>query len=560
MTWVDIFSVLGGLGMFLIGMQMMSDGLEAAAGNRMRSILEKTTSNRFLGVGVGAGITSVIQSSSATTVMLVGFVNAGLMSLRQAIGVIMGANIGTTVTAQIIAFKMDDVAPALVFVGMLMTLFIKNRKVKNIGSILLGLGVLFFGLSLMGAPLSALSQLSGFQTIISYFSNPLLAVLVGMLSTAIIQSSSAMTGVIIAMYIAPGSPMTFHAAVFLTLGSNIGTCITALLAAINASRESKRVALAHVLFNVIGTVFFGMLLALFPGIIHWIETTFHNGSGREIAMLHTFFNFATVGLLIWFVPQLTSLVRWMVPEKSEETAGARRLLYLDKNIVHTPQAAERAAHKEVCRMADLTLANLRLALESFDEKNLDKATEVLENEDVINFLNHNITAWLVRVRGLALPERDLERLGMMFHVVTDLERVGDHAENIAEYAMLKGEEKAIISPDALLELREMATASLETLEVAIQAYTNYDESLLPRIGPMEQLTDDLAKQCVDNHITRLMSATCDPRGGIIFTDMVADLERVADHATNIAYAIVGETVWDPSSKQLRKVKTGDVVG
>ncbi|MCL1951285.1 MAG: Na/Pi cotransporter family protein [Oscillospiraceae bacterium] len=534
----SIFLVFGGLGLFLYGMKMMSDGLESMAGDRMRVVLERATSNRFAGIAVGAGVTCVIQSSSATTVMVVGFVNAGLMTLTQAIGVIMGANIGTTITAQMISFKIDPIAPLFIFIGLVLHLFVKKRSVKNLGMILLGFGVLFFGISVMGAPLKEFAKQPGFQSILTTFRNPLLSLLAGLVFTAVIQSSSATTGIIVALYLG-GVDLPFTTAAFLVLGSNIGTCVTAALASIAASRESKRAALSHVLFNTVGCVVFGALITIFPGILTWIQQAWPDGA-RQVAMFHTLFNVSTVVLLVPFIKQLALLVQKIIPEKQGENANAKRLIYLDPGIMQTPAIAVAQAHRELCRMGEMALGNLRLALEAFYEKDAEKGAAALEVEDTLNFLNHQITAWLVRIRGLNLSAQDLEKLSLMLRTVSDIERVGDHAENIAEYAMLEGKYATKFSAAAMEELRAMSETALQLVALALEIFEAYDEALLPQVDPLERVVDRMAKDFVETHIKRLKAGDCDPRSGVVFTDMVTDLERCADHATNIAYSILGE--------------------
>jgi len=540
-TWEfvqSIFVAFGGLGLFLYGMKMMSDGLENMAGDRMRLVLERATSNRLLGIAVGAGVTCVIQSSSATTVMVVGFVNASLMTLTQAIGVIMGANIGTTITAQMISFKIDPIAPLIIFVGLVVHLATRKPGVKNLGSILLGFGILFFGITVMGAPLKEFAAMPRFQSMLTAVRHPLLSLLAGLVFTAVIQSSSATTGIVVALYLG-GVDLPFQTAAFLVLGSNIGTCVTAGLASLTASRESKRAALSHVLFNTIGCAVFGALIAAFPGILDWIQRVWPDGA-RQVAMFHTLFNASTVLLLAPFVRQLAWLVQKIIPEKPGENDNAKRLIYLDPGIMQTPAIAVRQAHRELCRMGQMARNNLRLALDAFYERDGEKAAAALETEDTINFLNHQITAWLVRIRGLNLSEADLEKLSMMLRTVSDFERVGDHAENIAEYAVPEGKSPVKLTAAAVGELRTLSDATVQAVGLALEIFENDDESLLPQVDPLERRIDQQAKDCVEAHIQRLKAGGCDPRGGVVYTDMVTDLERCADHATNIAYSILGE--------------------
>jgi len=547
-----IFLVAGGLGLFLYGMTMMSDGLQNMSGDRMRKILERATNNPVVGVLVGAFVTAIIQSSSATTVMLVGFVNAGLMNLTQAIGVIMGANIGTTVTALLISFKIDDIAPLLIFLGLIPYLFFKKNSVKNTGFIVMGLGILFFGIKVMGDPLKAFAAQPGFQAMLTMFENPVLALLAGAVFTGIIQSSSATTGIIVAMYLG-GVDIPFVTAVYIIMGCNIGTCVTALIASIPANRESKRAALAHFMFNVFGSVLFGTLFAIFPGALSWIQRVWPEGA-RQVAMFHIFFNTATTVIVIWFVKPYAHLIQKMLPERKGEVSTEKRLIYLDASIMKTPTLAVPQAHRELCRMGRMAEDNLRLALDAFYEQDASKAAAVVEVEDTINFLNHQITAWLVRFRGLSLSPPDLERLGMMLHAVSDIERLGDHAENVTEYVRALTEQNAKISPEAMAELKTLSDAAMEVIALALDVFDTRDEFRLPLIDPLENRVDDLTGQAIENHIRRLKDEVCDPRGGVVFTDMVIDLERCADHATNIAYAILGEAVWDPNRHAFLKVE------
>jgi phosphate:Na+ symporter len=437
-----------------------------------------------------------------------------------------------------ISFKIDPIAPLFIFIGLVLHLFVKKRSVKNLGLILLGFGVLFFGITVMGGPLKAFAKEPGFQSILTTFRSPILSLLAGMVFTAIIQSSSATTGIVVALYLG-GVDLPFTTAAFLVLGSNIGTCITAMLASITASRESKRAALSHVLFNTFGCIIVGALIAIFPGILTWIQQTWLDGA-RQVAMFHTLFNVSTVILLVPFIKQLAWLVQKIIPEKQGENDNAKRLIYLDPGIMQTPAIAVAQAHRELCRMGEMAKNNLRLALEAFYEKDVDKGAAALEVEDTLNFLNHQITAWLVRIRGLDLSDPDLEKLSLMLRTVSDIERVGDHAENIAEYAMLEGKYATKFSAAAMQELRAMSETALQLVALALEIFETYEEALLPQVDPLERVVDRMAKDFVEAHIKRLKAGDCDPRSGVVFTDMVTDLERCADHATNIAYSILGE--------------------
>ncbi|MDD3243598.1 MAG: Na/Pi cotransporter family protein [Eubacteriales bacterium] len=538
---MDIFSLfllLGGLGLFLFGMHIMSDGLEKAAGDRLRVILEKVTSNRILAVLLGLLVTCLIQSSSATTVMVVGFVNAGLMNLLQAVGVMMGANIGTTVTAQIIAFKIDSVAPLILFVGAIMYLFLKNRRVKKAGYIVLGFGLLFMGLSLMSQGIEPLKTSDSFRSLLLTFKNPVLGLIVGMLFTALIQSSSASVGVL-QMFAMQGL-VTLEDSAFIVLGMNIGTCITAVIASFSGGREGKRAAWANVIIKALGAVVYGVIVWVFPDLLKFIERLSPNDAARQIANFHLFYNLASTVLLLPFVPQLVKLVHKLIPVTEAEQKVTRKLIYLNKNILHSPSVAVAQAHRELTRMGSIAAENLHLALDSFFQRDMDKADLALETEETVDFLSHEITGYLVQMRGMDLPDSDLEKLSMMFHVVSDIERLSDHAENIAQYAQLEGEHKAEISPDALAELKDLSVKTVDLVELCLHIYDVNDVHRLSQVQDAEDVIDDLHDACVDHHVARLMQEKCDPRGGVVFTDMASDLERCADHATNIAYALLGE--------------------
>jgi len=538
MDMLGIFMFLGGLGLFLYGMNVMSDGLELAAGDNLRVLLERMTKNRLLGVLVGAGVTAVIQSSSATTVMVVGFVNAGLMNLMQAIGVIMGANIGTTITAQILTLKISDYAPLILFVGAALFMFVKKKLAKNIGMVILGFGVLFVGLNMMGDAVAPLKENEGFVSILAAFDNPFLAVIIGAVFTAIIQSSSAAVGVTQAF--AAQGIIGFDVAIFIIMGMNIGTCVTAVIASMSSNKASKRAALMHVVFNVLGTLIFGIAIYVLPVIKTFIVNMSPDDVARQVANLHLIFNVASTVLLFPFAKYIVKIVELIIPTGNEPKLAERRLVYLDKNITLTPSIAVTQASREVCRMGRITIENFAKAVEAFFSMDSKLAKEVLEVEGTINYLNHQIAGCLVHIRALDLSPIDLEKLGMMFHVISDIERIGDHAENIAEYELIASDEKMRISVPALGELREMAEKTVEAINESMDIYEHELFDRLPIASALEEEVDDYQELLINNHVKRLMMDKCDPRGGVMFTDMVTDLERCADHAINIAYAIQGE--------------------
>lgn len=530
-----IFLLLGGLGMFLYGMKMMSDGLENVAGDRMRRVLEVLTANRFAAVGVGAGVTALVQSSSATTVMTVGFVNAGLMSLLQATGVIMGANIGTTITAQLIAFKLSDIAPFILFAGMLMTVFVKKRRIAKFGEIVLGFGILFVGLTLMSDAMKPLQDNEAFRNFFINFKNPIIGVLIGAVFTAVIQSSSASVGILQAL--AVSGLIGLDAAVFVILGQNIGTCFTAIISAIGTSANSKRTAGIHLMFNVIGTIFFLLLLLLFPGIVDAVVSISPDSAPRQIANFHTLFNITVTVLLFPFANLLVSLIKRIIPEKKTEKDAEKRLIYLDERIAQTPAIVLSQTLKELNRMGTIAAENMKRALEAFFEADEQKAARVLEVESTIDYLTDNISNYLIKFRGLDLSDDDLKVLGSLHHVIIDLERIGDYAENVAGFAVTISENKVALSPEGKEELTAIADKTMETLTTSLDVFKRRNMSGIKVAEALEQEVDIMKKAYIDNHISRLHERACDPQVGIIFTNMITMLERVSDHALNIAQSL-----------------------
>lgn len=530
-----IFMLLGGLGMFLYGMKMMSDGLEKVAGDRMRRVLEVLTTNRFAAVGVGAGVTALVQSSSATTVMIIGFVNAGLMSLLQAAGIIMGANIGTTITAQLIAFKLSDVAPFILFAGMLMTVFVKKKKIARIGEIVLGFGILFVGLSLMSDAMRPLRDNEAFRNFLINFKNPVIGVLIGAVFTAIIQSSSASVGIL--QSFALSGLIGLDAAVFVILGQNIGTCVTAVISAIGTSANSRRAAGIHLMFNITGTIIFLILLMLFPGIVGLIELISPTDIPRQIANFHTLFNVTVTVLLFPFTKILVKLITRIIPEKKSEQDMEKRLLYLDERIAQTPAIALRQVLKETDRMGRMVADNMQLALEAFFETDEQKADKVLKKEETIDYLCDNISAYLVEFRGYDLSKNDLRIMGSLHHVLIDLERIGDYAENIAEFAMEFPDKIADMSNDGRTELGSMAEKVMETLRTSMEVFNARDANRIKVVEDLEQVVDEMKKTYISNHVDRLQTKACDPRLDVLYTNMVTSLERVSDHALNIVQSL-----------------------
>ena len=532
----NIFLAVGGLGLLLFGMKMMSTGLEVVAGDKLQSILKKATSNRFLAVIVGVVATIAINSSTAVTIITVGFVNSGLMTLVQSIGVIMGVNVGTTFSAQLIAFRIDTIAPLFIFIGIVMYLFFKKRNVKNIGYVVLGFGILLFSIRVMSAPLREFADEPAFQSLLVTFENPLLALLAGFLFTAVIQSSSATMGLLVTMHLT-GVPIPFETSAFIILGTNIGTSITTVVASIPASRDSKRAALFHISYDIIGSLVFGTLIWMFPGILQWFQSTWSE-TARQVAMFHTLYNVATLLLLLPFVSVIALLLQKIIPVKGNERRQMheRKLIYLDSKIPQTPTLAVVNAGLEVNRMGAIANENFALALEAFFEKDEEKAKKMLEAEKTVNFLQQNILHQLVEINNMPLSTVDAEKIGAMFGLVSDIERIGDHAENIAEYTLEMIERKWAFSDVAIQELKTISDLAKEVITNALLAYENQEESLLPEVDRLEDTIDELSVAYAKNHIERLKTKVCDPKSGVIFIDMLSDLERSSDHAKNIAFA------------------------
>lgn len=537
MTPIEVFNLLGGVGLFLFGMTIMSSGLKNAAGEQMRVILEHATKNRIIAVIVGVAVTMVIQSSSATDMMVIGFVNSNLMSLTQAIGVIMGANIGTTITAQITAFNLSAYAPIILFLGTVMYLFIKKNLVKHIGEVILGFGMLFLGISIMKEAIIPLSQSAAFIEFLSTLSNPLLAVLFGVAFTAIVQSSS--SSIVIFQAFAVQGLITYDLAVYLVIGAAIGSVTPNILASLTTNRNGKRTALLNLLFNLFRAGFLLILISLFPQITDAIQSLSPNDIGRSIANTHTIFSITAVLVELPFINHIVALSEKIIPIRSEETRQleGRKLIYMQSGHEAMPSVAISQARKEIYRMGQISRDNLARSVDCFFNLDDALAKEVEEVEDTVNFLEHSITEGLIRLHSLDLSDRDLQRVSMMMRVVSDIERLSDHAENIVEYAHQVKYEHAILTQEALEELREMSVLSLKSIDLCLEIFANDQFELIPQAEAIENRVDDLEKEYVTKHIARLMAHKCDPLGGIVFTDMASDLERCSDHAINIACAL-----------------------
>lgn len=522
-----ILELFTGLALFLYGMKIMSDALQKAAGSKMKDLLEFVTKNRLFAVLIGAAITAIIQSSSATTVMVVGLVNAGIMNLSQSVGVIMGANIGTTMTAQIIAFKFENIVPIALILGAFLTLFSKKRRYKQIGELVLGFGLLFMGMHTMSngmVPLKDIPQFSAFM--LNLHHNPIMGVLVGFVLTAVVQSSSATIGILQALALQGLVPL--EAALPILFGDNIGTCVTALIASIVASLTAKRAAIIHLIFNLIGTIVFLILLKPVTSLV--LLTSMEEV--RQIANAHTFFNIANTLIQLPFAGVLVAMATKFIP--GEDDYDLSKLVFLDKRILNTPAIAVVQIVKEILRMAKIARENVRrsiTAILSGDEKLID---EVYKNEKAINQLERSILEYLLEVSNSAISVEQSNKVLSLIKKIHDVERIGDHAENLVELAQFKIDNKIKFSDTAVLELREIYKAVDNNLENAFKVLETDDDEAMKEVERYEEQVDTLRDQYRDNHIIRLNKGECEINAGVIFLDILTNLERVSDHGTNIA--------------------------
>ena len=537
MTLYEFFSLMGGVGLFLYGMTIMSTGLRNACGERLKTILEYATKNRIISVMVGIAVTMLIQSSSATDVMVIGFVNSGLMNLSQAIGVIMGANIGTTVTAQITAFNISAYAPIILFVGAVLYLFIGKPIIKHVGCVIMGFGMLFEGVTLMKAAIAPLAATPAFIALVSNLENPVITMLFGVAFTALLQSSSSAT--VIFQAFAMEGIIEFHTAAYLCIGAAIGSVTPNLLASLTANRNGKRTALLNLTFNILRAALMMTLLALFPAIFRWIQSLSPDNVGRQIANAHTIFATVSVIILLPFTDYIVKFTQITIPLKPEEsrTYEDRKLLYMNHTGDISPSAALIQAQKEISRMGSIALGNLRMAIMGFFDPKESRDAQVNECEDTVNFLENAILSKLVDLRTPDMHPKDLDQVYRMTLTVSDMERLSDHATNIIEYAQQIRSGSAALSPDAQKELRNMCQLTLESVELCLHIFEKEDYARFEEAEALEAKVDAARERLVQNHIRRLMESACDPRGGVIFCDMVTDLERCSDHAINIAAAL-----------------------
>ena len=531
----DVLALLGGLALFLYGMQMMSTGLEAAAGNRMKSILEKLTSNRIKGVLVGAAITAVIQSSSATTVMVVGFVNSGLMTLKQAVWVIMGANIGTTITGQLIALDIGAIAPLFAIAGVGAIMFIKSEKVHHISSIFAGLGILFMGMDMMGAAMSPLKESEAFISLMTKFDNPLLGILVGALFTAVIQSSSASVGILQAL--ASTGMIPLSSAVFVLFGQNIGTCITAVLASIGMKVNAKRTTVIHLLFNIIGTVLFTVICLVTP-YVTWIEAMTPGDPVAQIANAHTVFNIVTTLLLLPFGTHMANIAVRILPDSKKADDEDLRLKYIrpfesSYAIGHSAVAVSQV-RDEVNRMRDMVAKNISDSFDSLVQYDEKLRKKVSEREEYIDFLNKGISEYIVSLMASEMNMSDSRKINGYYAIISNLERIGDHAVNLAEYGDDMRKWEIDFSDTVKEELNEMKAQCIAALDNLKEVTSENVERKLSQAVIIEQKTDDMRDKYFKKQMQRLKKGKCKPQSGIVFSEILTDFERMGDHALNIA--------------------------
>ncbi len=548
----SLFGFMGGLGLFLYGMNTMADGMQKSAGSRMSQFLGMLTNNRFMAVLLGAVITAIIQSSGATTVMVVGFVSAGVLNLTQAVGVIMGANIGTTITAWIVSMnQLGDAysilqpsfcAPLLVGIGAVLLLFVKKQKTRTIGEILVGLGMLFIGLDFMSGAISPYTDAPIFSEAFRILgNNPILGMIIGALVTALLQSSSASVGIL--QTLAMNGVVTTNAAIFITLGQNIGSCVTALISSIGSSRTAKRAAAIHLSFNVIGAVIFG--IASFLIFIAMPNIADHNITAVQISIFHTVFNLTNTCILFPFANQLVKLSGMLVPEekKGPEESGdqeSETMKHLDERIFESPAFAVETAAMEVVHMGQIAMENVQLAIDAVISKNVNKAKDVYKTEKTINNMEKMLTEYLVKINNLSLTEEQKIIVNNLFYSINDIGRVGDHAENLAEQAEYMAEHEVAFSETGISDLKVICQTAFQSFSHSIDARRRGDMDEVRKVIKYEDEVDALEEELREKHIERLSTGECSTAAGVVFLDLISNLERISDHAYNLAGYVKNE--------------------
>ena len=555
MSSTNILGLLGGLALFLYGMQMMSNGLESVAGNKMKDILEKLTSNRFLGIIVGALITAVIQSSSATTVMVVGFVNSGMMTLNQAVWIIMGANIGTTITGQLIALDVGALAPLIAFIGVAIVVFSKNEKVQFVGEIIAGLGILFVGMNMMGDSMIPLREYPPFINLMTRFSNPLIGIIAGMIFTAVIQSSSASVGILQAL--ALSGVISFHDAAFVLFGQNIGTCITAILASIGTERSAKRATIIHLSFNIIGTAIFTILCLVTP-LTNYVAGFSGSSITKQIANMHTLFNISTTILLIPFGNYLAKLATKILPEKAEEKEHHKHLKYIKSVDTRVDATFGTSAinlqnlRNEIQRMLEMARVNVEESFDAFLAGSSRFLGDVDKREDYIDYLNKEISRAAAKMMAHETNVKASKNIGSYLDMTSNIERIGDHAVNICDYTKLIEEKHIVFSDDAKQQMEEMKMIC-EKMFHNISKVPEDTQEWLQKVHDSENFIDQKTEEFYESHLERINRGECNDEACIIFSEMLTDFERIGDHASYIAHmsnemhdnhTTFSQTAWD----------------
>lgn len=548
---IAILSLIAGIGVFLVACKMMSSSLESVSGNKLKQLFNKTSKSKLLGVGIGTVATAAIQSSGAVSVMVIGFVNAGIMSLSQAATIIFGANIGTTITGQIVALGMfggNTISTTIIFsafagIGALIMMFSKKDTVQKIGGIMTGFGMLFVGLGMMSGSMESFAELESVKSFLALIKNPLLLVLIGTALTALIQSSSVMTSVAITMVFT--GLITLDQGIYLTMGSNIGSCVVAIIAGIGSATNAKRTALIHLIFNISGVALFlliGMIIressrhAVTFGSL--FNSMFPNAPQTQLAMFHTIFNVITVIIVLPLTNALVKLVTKIIPDKKvKPDPNAPHLYYIDDHLLSTPPIAVQQTKNEIVNMAEIAMRNFNLSLDIICSMDFSKRSQFEKDEDILNYLNKEIVRFIIKTSKTELTESDNIYLSTAYHSVTDIERIGDYAENIIEYADKLKSTDADFSEDAIKEIRELQVLINDLYQKVMKAYVNQDLDSLDEAFQLEECVDTVTEQMADNHIRRLDDGICTPDVGAQYLSLASNAERVADHFINVAKTI-----------------------
>ncbi len=549
MTYENVLLFLGALALFLYGMKMMSSGLEAAAGNQLKGTLEKLTTNRFLGIAVGAGITALIQSSTTTTVMVVGFVNSGIMNLKQALWIIMGANIGTNITSQLVALNFEKVAPVLIFLGVILVVFVHKKKFYYIGEIIAGLGILLYSMHLMQDCLAPLQQEPAFIDLLTKFKIPVIGLLVGLVFTAILHSSAASIGILQAL--AMSGSLTLSNSVFILYGINIGTCVTSLVSSLGSSRNAKRTAVMHLTFNVIGAILFSMV-TIFTPFVPWLASQWPDNPAVQIANLHLIFNLSTTIILIPFGKYIVKFSEKILPERPEELMTEQHLRFLEPSILKVEHHKVGAIaifitqlQRETERMLSFARTNIERSFNAIRETSEKIQEQVWNTEEYIDYLNKEISYYISHVISLEMVEQDSVTINSFFRITGNIERLGDHATNIAGYANLMDEKGLHFSEEALSEVDRMKEASLQALDLIYEFKEIGTTSILvEKMQAIEQKIDDMTREFRSNQMARLQKGSCSGEACVIYSELLTDFERIGDHLLNIAEAIDSAKIID----------------